>query len=307
MTICPCCGFRFEGDLQKGCSACGARAVGDPLPRPERELPAYGRALLLVAVGVLLALGLFVETLIALAQHPPLSFSFRSLFWSSIAAAETAAWRLKWISIPITLVVLWGGRRIYQSMLQTPDRFIGIRQARRGLMAAALVSLTVAALIGVTVPARLRQRRMRIEAGINAQAYTFARAQLEYRDLHGTFAAEINDLRELPDPDGSIAAALANIDSAAYKPTAELAEASPKQRTLPGAVLRNAALTSPAEEPPIMGGGLAVTNYDLRLPGEDKIPFTDDDLILRDGVLIKASELKESPVHAKAPTRPGKR
>jgi hypothetical protein len=110
-------------------------------------------------------------------------------------------------------------------MMQTPARFVGIRQARRGLLASALVSLTILTLIGVTVPARVRQRRMRLEAGVNAQAYTIARAQLEYRVLHGTFAASTDDLKELSDPDGSIAAALANIDPSVYKPSADIADA----------------------------------------------------------------------------------
>ncbi len=161
MIICPCCGFRFEGDLRKGCEGCGARSVGNPLPKPDHELPAY---------------------------------------------------------VPVTFVVLWGGRRIYRSMLQAPERFVGLKVARRGLLASALVSLLIATLIVITVPARLRQRRMSIEAGLNARAYTLIRAQLEYQARYGAVATEIKDLKDLPDPDGSIAAALADVDPAGYQP-----------------------------------------------------------------------------------------
>jgi hypothetical protein len=31
---------------------------------------------------------------------------------------------------------------------------------------------------------------------------------------------------------------------------------------------------------------LAFTNYELRLPGPDKIPGTDDDLLMTDGVFV---------------------
>ena len=186
MTICPCCGFRFEGDLRKGCEGCGARSVGEPLPKPEHELPAYGRPLLLVATGTLMVLGFLAETVAALVKDVPISFGF----WSWIAAGETAAWRLKWISIPVTFVVLWGGRRIYRSMMQTPARFVGMKVARRSLLTSAFVSLLIATLIGVTVPDRLRQRQFSIQATTDGLIHTIARAQLEYQALHGTVATK---------------------------------------------------------------------------------------------------------------------
>ena len=108
MTICPCCGFKFEGDLRDGCESCGARAVGSPLPRPERELPAYGRTLLLVVTGTLVSLGFLVQTIIAFAERTPLSFGF----WSWMAAGETAAWRIKWIAIPVMFVLSVGAASI---------------------------------------------------------------------------------------------------------------------------------------------------------------------------------------------------
>ena len=305
VIVCPCCGFRFEGDLRKGCEGCGARSVGEPLPKPEHELPAYGRSLLLTATGIAMVLGFLVETIFALAKKVPFSFGF----WDWIAAAETAAWHLKWISIPITFVVLWGGRRIYRSMHQTPARFVGMKLARRGLLASAVISCLIVTLIAVTVPDRLRQRRMGIEAGLNARAYTLARAQLEYQAMHGAVATEIKDLKELPDPDGSIAAALADVDPAGYQPRGADVAVLPteKGRRLSGAAIRNASVSSPAEDQ--LGGGLSssLTNYDLRLPGEDKLLRTDDDLLIRDGVIYKASEVKDAPIPVRAPVHTGKR
>lgn len=301
MTICPCCGFRFEGNLRNGCESCGVRSVGDPLPKPDRELPAYGRPLLLVGMGTLMVLGFLTETIIALVARPTLSFGF----WSWVAAGETAAWRLKWVAIPVMFVALWTGRRIYRSMLKTPARFVGLAMARRGLMASALVALTFVTLIGVTVPARLRQRQMSIKAETNVYLYTLARAQLEYSEKHGVIASDITDLKYLQDPDGSIATALLNLgiaptsskilDQSDYRthgPDVAVVEA--KQRTLTGAVLRNASISSANEGAPV--GGLS-TNYELRLPGPDKLLGTDDDVILRDGVIMTVAD-------AKAPSKP---
>lgn len=296
MTICPCCGFKFEGNLRNGCESCGVRSVGEPLPRPERELPAYGRPLLLVVMGTLMVLGFLGETIAALAGRATLSFGF----WSWVAAGETAAWRLKLVAVPVMFVALWSGRRVYQSMMKTPARFVGLAMARRGLFASALVALIFIALIGVTVPARLRQRQMAIQAETNGRLYTIARAQLEYSALHGMIASDMSDLKTLPDENGSIAAALANLDTLDYKTHgADVAVVKQKQRTLSGAVLRNASLNSVNEEPPV---GALSTNYELRLPGDDKILYTDDDLILRDGVIMTVADAKERSKPAAAAT-----
>jgi hypothetical protein len=300
VTICPCCGFRFEGDLRKGCPSCGSRSVGEPLPKPERELPAYGRSLLLVVTGSLMVLALSVETIIAFVERGG-SLSF----WSWVAAGETAAWRLKFIALPVLFAVIWTGRRIYQSMLKAPARFVGMDMARRGLMASALVALIFATLIGVTVPARLRQREMADQAEFKGHLYTVARAQLDYSALHGMVASDISDLKTLPDPDGSIAEALADLDQSTYRTQGpDVAVVKPKQRTLPGAVLRNASVSSAIEDPPV--GGLS-TNYELRLPGEDKILDTDDDVILRDGVIMTVARTKETSKPAAATARARKK
>jgi hypothetical protein len=241
--------------------------------------------------------GFLAQTVAARLQDGPLSFSF----WSWVAAGETAAWRLKWIAIPVTLLVVWGGSRVYRSMMQTPSRFVGLKLARRGLLASAFVSLMIATLIGVTGPERLRQRRDGIESGVNAMGYTLGRAFLEYRERYGTFPSDVSDLKELPDPDGSIAAALA-AGYAGYKPSgSELAElpAKEKSRTLRGAVIRTVSASSTNDDPP--GIGVSFTNYDIKLPGEDKTLGTDDDLLLRDGVVMKASEAATRTTPASGP------
>jgi competence protein ComGC len=293
VTICPCCGVRFEGNLREGC-ACGARSVGEPLPKPDHELPAYGRSLLLTLTGIAMVMGFLAQTILAMAK-----MGFSLSFWAWIAAAETASWRLKFVAIPVTFVVLWGGRRIYQSMLQMPSRFVGMKMARRGLIASAVVSLLIATLIGVTVPARLRQRQMAIDAGNLARAYTLIRAQQEYQAKHGTLPTELRDLYELAANDPAIFQALNEIDVASYQPRAEIAAApTTKGRRLQGASIRNASVRSAPDEP---AAGLGFINYDLRLPGPDKILQTDDDILIRDGLLIHdgvnthASTAKDAP------------
>ena len=308
MTICPCCGFKSansgSGVSSEACLDCGAHSVGEPLPRPERELPAYGRSLLLAVTGTLTVVVFLAQTIIAVVQSssraatPALALS--SIvpfdFWSWLAAAETAAWHLKWLVIPISILVLFGSRKLYRSIRQSPNSFCGLRAARNGYFASVAVPLLVLVLIGVTVPARLRHRAWGFEAADKAQGYAIDRVLLEYREKFGTFPSDKKDLARLPDADGSIAALLKDIDASEYKPSAEMA-AVPKQnpRTLRGAVIRNASLNTASDEP--LGEGLSFTNYEVRLPGPDKILNTEDDLIVRDGVIYKASEIPHGGVN----------
>ena len=288
MTICPCCGFKFHGALSSGCKQCGARAVGEPLPKPAHELPSYGRSLVLAASGVLVVLVFLVQTTLAYVQR---SESFG--FWSIVAAAETASWQLKWISIPVFLFAAFLGTRLYSSIRLQPQKFCGLEHARAGLIASLTVTLLIALLIGVTVPERLVHRQFAREATIRAQWYAFERAMFEYKVKYHTYPADFKDLVErIPDPAGTLAA----LDPAGYKPSADVALATPenKSRRLRGAVIRNASISSATEDAP--PPGLAFTNYVMRLPGEDKILGNDDDWIGRDGVILKLSEAAKGGV-----------
>jgi hypothetical protein len=210
-------------------------------------------------------------------------------FWSWMAAGETAAWRLKWVMIPLALLVL-AGRKIYRSMQAEPGRFCGQRYARNGYIASAAVPLLILILIGITVPERLRQRERGIEAGVRAQAYRIARAQVEYQEAFGTLPSETKDLYRLPDSDGTLALALKDVDPAGYSVNSEVAAVPTKKpRPLRGAVIIKASDAPASDEP--LSGGISFTNYDLRLPGPDKLLNTEDDLIIRDGVTYRPSEL----------------
>jgi hypothetical protein len=238
------------------------------------------------------------QTIIAIAQRSTrgatsnlVALSMIPTDWRAwLAAGETAAWRLKWVMIPLTLLVLFGTRKLYRSMLREPSRFCGQRYARRGYLASAAVPLLILILIGVTVPERLRQRQRGIAAGINAQIHRTDRALDEYREKFGTLPSDLKDLSRLPDPDGSLAAALKNIDASGYTVNSEVAAVPTKRpRPLRGAVILNASVASAGDE--TLTGGISFTNYKLRLPGADKLLNTEDDLIVRDGVTYKASEL----------------
>jgi hypothetical protein len=295
VTICPCCGFKFSGSLTEGCRQCGAQAVGEALPKPAHQLPSYGRSLALVLSGSIIVLVFAAQTIMAMVQRSAGSWGRVLQFWQWIAAGETAAWRLKWISIPVMLVTLWFGLKIYQSIKAEPERFCGLNFARRGLLATATVGLLIATLIGITVPARLRQRQMAIDAGIQAQARTLDSALYQYKVKYKTLPADLKTLAaRIPDPDGTLAEAIRNIDPADYHPSADVATATTEQpRRLNGALIKKASLTSTDDAAP---AGIAFTVYDVRLPGEDKIRGTEDDWIARDGMIMKLADVAKGGV-----------
>jgi hypothetical protein len=254
-----------------------------------------------------------VQTIIALAQTAPtkglMSWITSLDFWSFMSAGETAAWRLKWIMIPLAIAVLWSTRKVYRSILEAPDRYCMIRYAKAGFLACAVVPLLTALLIGVTVPERLRQRQLAIAAGQYeaehyALGYTFERAFLQYQELFEKLPDELEDLKQVPDPDGSIAAALRSLDPkvypTAYKPSADVAAALPKRNSPVRGSAIKASLS--AANDVVIAEGLSFTNYELRLPGPDKLLNTEDDLLLRDGVITKASD-SPKPITTTASTK----
>ncbi len=288
-TICPCCGARSSANLlEESCPSCGALAVGPPLARPERELPAYLLTGGVAASGAVLALVLAATTAVALFQQQTFSLSF----WDVVAAAETAAWRLKFVLLPLAIFAAAGGARALSHVSRRgPERFACVRFALGGFVASSLVAVALVALIAVTVPERLRQRELARQAAISAESYDPIRALLDYQQQFGTFPTSTKDLEKLPDKDGSVARAIRMIGEGRYEPESTVAAlpASAKARTRPGNGLsiRPVALRTGGDDAQ-PGEPVAFTNYTLRLAGPDHKLGTEDDIFIRDGVIVPA-------------------
>lgn len=255
---------------------------------------------------------LITQTINAFLEKIPTSKTYTEAFavvreaafagWRWAAAAETAAWQLKWVAIPVSLLVFFGSRRLYQSVKESPDRFCALGHARRGYIASVAVPLMILGLIGATVPERIKQRNDRIEAGHKAIGYRFDEASFRYKQKFGTYPSDTNDLKLLPDPDGTIAALLSEIEGSEYKAGAEVAAVPTKKpQRLRGTVIRNASLDT--AEP--INEGLSFTEYELRLPGHDKQLNTDDDLFMIDGVVYTTTTVPRR-AGATATTKPTK-
>ncbi|MDT7602544.1 MAG: hypothetical protein QOF61_541 [Acidobacteriota bacterium] len=288
LTICPCCGTRARIDLDiEPCANCGAFSVGPPLARPEFELPAYGLTAAVAGAGALVALVFAAATAFALFERKPFSLAF----WNVAAAAETAAWHLKFVLLPVACAAFVAGARSLAHVSREPSRFAGVRFALGGFATSVMVAAGMLTLIGVTVPERLRQREAAREAASNVEAYDPIRALLEYQQQFGTLPSSPKELKNLPDPDGSIARAAAMLSPslAQYEPESTIASlpasAKARGRRSAGVTIRPVSLRTGADDA-VQGEPLAFTNYTLRLAGKDKKLCTPDDLFIRDGMIV---------------------
>lgn len=287
-TVCPCCGFKFQGQMSSGCHQCGVRSVGEPLARPDRELPYLGRGLFVAAMGAILLLTLVAITVLGLIQTPPASLGF----WTIMGAAEAAVWEFKFMLIPASLVALWASRKIWSGIRRQPTRFVGGLPMHLGFATTAFCAVAFLAMIGVTIPDRIHTYRLSVDAEQFARAYAYDRILLEYRGRFGTLPTVPADLRKLPDPDGVIADLLKDSDQATYRPWTELATTSPQkmnQGRLNSPRIRPASLTDSGSDE-TSGETVSFTSYELRTPGADKVYGTEDDMVIRDGIVEKAGK-----------------
>lgn len=286
MNICPCCGAKITADLRvENCRDCGAFAIGPPLVQPALMLPSYGRALAVGMGGALLFIALLAGTMASLFERPPFSLEF----WNIVAAAETAAWRLKWLALPLSLVALWAGRRVCLKVAQEPARFAGLRMARAGFAMSTAVAVGIIALIGVTVPARLRQRELAAQAARNVVGYEVGQVLLEYQTQFASLPGTAKDLTKLSDRDGSVARVAALLKDGLYEPEAAIASlpkanAKTRGRRASAVKIQPASLSEQNDNAPTEG--LSFTNYKLVLPGADRQFGTEDDITLKDGIIL---------------------
>src|SRR5262249_15813098 len=134
------------------------------------------------------------------------------------------------------------------------------------------------------------------DAGIRADYYEFERAALEYQHKYKTYPADFDALlKGVPDPNGTLAKALKNLDPNGYHPSADVAAVpTEKPPALRRPVIQKASFSTANDDSPT--GGLTFNIYELRLPGEDKILGNEDDWVGRDGVIMKLSDVGKGGV-----------
>lgn len=287
MTVCPCCGIKSAETLSvhAECAGCGARRVGEPLARTTPELPSYGRALLALALPATLVT-LFVALPAAKTYQGYASFDWQTLE----AELLGMAWWLRWALPAAAFAVLWSVAKIHRAVYGATARFAGQSIARAGLVLSSLTLIASLAIVGGQIPRHQREAQIAAEARQNSLLYAANSQFLKYRARFGTYPARLEDLRRLPDADGSVARVLANFNVNSYRPssaqTADNRRAAGSLRpTLEDARFVN----NDGDDNRTAREIFTFTNYELVAPGADEILGTTDDRLMRDGAIIEAS------------------
>lgn len=313
LSACPCCGHNNEQSAD-ACASCGARRVGEPLARPDNLLPSYGHALACAACGAGLLLTFVAMTLAAWSAQRPLRFGF----WDFASAAEAAAWRLRFVALPLAVAVAWASAAVARLVRREPSRFMGIKAARSGIAAAVCFVVAVALFVGVTVPSRIRQNELAKRAAIEAKAFAFQRCALEYKARFNTYPSDKSDqnfvefLKAQAATDAATAELLKDLEKANYEAKADIAASLPapgiKSRALRNSDtrVRPVALrvgASGADEM-LPSEGITFTSYKLTLPGEDGIVGTDDDIVITESGVAdaEAAAKTRAPRQTSTPT-----
>ena len=276
LTICPCCGFKFVGALSNGCRQCGARAVGEPLPRPAHELPSYGRAVVLAVAGSLTVLFSYAnghcagpEEIGSVGRHrldncrPDCCMAFEM-------GCDSAADRHPGSAASFTVRSNFSLKSSVVSNMRDEDFCVVFRRAP---------DCRVDRSDDSRAPATTGNGE---GAAYKAYYYTFEAALLEYQaqypdvtGRHEGFAKTHSGslARSRKRCGTSILATVEKWDFAAV--------GGQKSASLRGAAIRKASLSSATDD--TQSGGLAFTTYELQLPGDDKILGNEDDWIAWNG------------------------
>ncbi len=246
-------------------------------------LPSFVAAAITAGLGGLSLMMLALGTVTTLLEEGSL---LGAAFWDWISAAETTAWRLKFMLMPLALGASWASWRAYFKILRRPAEFTGKGMSIAGFASSFAALTLLVTLIGVTIPARLEKQEIARSVKSDVPLYSFNRALTEYRIRYGSYPADMSDLKKLPDADGSIAKLLAQFPPEGYTASAQKASVpASKGGRLRAPRLRQAALLrDDADDSDAGGDRISFTNYVLKLPGEDGMLNTEDDLVIRDGV-----------------------
>ena len=213
-----------------------------------------------------------------------------------ITAGQIAAWRLKWVAIPLLIVTAWLGRKLYRSIKLQPEKVLWFQTCETRIFCV-VIRRAPDCRVDRSDDSRAPATTGNGEgAAYKAYYYTFEAALLEYQAQYQTLPADTKDLQKrIPDPHGTLAEALRHIDPAGYRPVRTSPRSGgQKSASLRGAAIRKASLSSATDD--TQSGGLAFTTYELQLPGDDKILGNEDDWIAWNGGLKRVTEVSKGGV-----------
>lgn len=278
--ICPCCGEPHPAS-PIACDNCGARQVGEPLPKPERMLPALGLPMAAFFCFALIVLSYLVYWILGndmkvgrslLVQIFGESFEFtRNLvnidsklpvYRVFAFDARQAAYILSYGLIPISFIGLRAAFKALKLNKIDPSKFGGARLAKSSLVLCSITAVIFSSVLLSEIPKMLARGKAKREAATMAKMYELHQQGLQkYYAEHGGYPEALADLSRLETTSNPS-------QSDVWTQTFEYQ---------PVSVVASKAIAAP------------FSNYKLVSAGSDGKFGTDDDITMIDGIVTKGA------------------
>jgi hypothetical protein len=177
----------------------------------------------------------------------------------------------KWLAFA-AVVVIWSAWRALRLAKQDPGWYGGYKTAATTLAVTITASLGLASYGIAHIPQALDNYKARHIAATQAAMYHVANELEEYKRTIGRSSSYPKDAQEFKKATGESLPADYWDQSLKYQ-----------SRIAPIAERKESIETN----------GLSATNFELRSAGPDGILGTDDDIVMRDGIIVTNSEVKE--------------
>jgi hypothetical protein len=191
-----------------------------------------------------------------------------ALFALVVAASLVAT---KWMALAAVLV-MWSAWRAVRRSKQDPEWYGGYKTAAATLAVTIAGSVALAGYGVAHIPQALDNYLMRQRAATNAAMYHIANLLEEYKraSVNGSYPRNAQELKKA------------------------IGESLPADYW--GTSIKYQSRTDPIADRSIEITGIPVSNFELRSAGPDGIVGTDDDIVMRDGILFTNSDVKKQPV-----------
>ncbi|RMG53958.1 MAG: zinc ribbon domain-containing protein [Acidobacteria bacterium] len=256
--ICPSCGT--EMDTTSEFCRCGARRVGPPPTEPVDGIPRlrYG-----ISAFILAGLTFIVQLVITIRN-----IAIGDLRWPWQLLVTTASLAL--VTLPVLLLAMALAWRGWRLAVDRPQAYGGRALARRSLtLSLALCLLNLAALAG-RLPDWLENARIKRQARTRVLMYKVNDMIARYREQYGAYPERLIDLQELDPSIGPI------LDTWHH----------PLVYTPMSAEIASRGLPVPFQK------------YELVSRGPDGLLGTEDDIVMRDGLIVGPTPPEELEVDA---------
>lgn len=259
--ICPSCGTEMAA-TSTFCR-CGARRVGPPPTEPVDGIPRLG-----YGITALTLTGLVLVVQLAITIR---NIVIGDLRWPWQLLITTASLAL--VTLPALLVAVALAWRGWRLAVDRPHAYGGRALARRSLaLALALCVMNLTAIAG-RIPDWLENARIKRQARTRVLMYKVNDMIARYREQYGAYPERLIDLQELDPSIGPI------LDTWHH----------PLVYTPMSAEIASRGLPVPFQK------------YELVSRGPDGILGTEDDIVMRDGLIIGPTPLEELDVDAGEP------